>query len=190
MVRDLAGNTSDPITTTTIVDNSDPILDSITWSPVGPGTYQYADGTRLWFNPNNAGTARLTIAAHDLGSGVANTTYPDLDGAGGQWTPDGGVRLAPSPFAFDYSWTATAASNLTPNDPVQRSTICTSGTTCGTTRNLLDFMDITVDAEGRILVGYADGCVGTCVSGGANTFAAEARIARQKSGQRLFAAFD
>jgi hypothetical protein len=90
-------------------------------------------------------------------------------------------------FDGGASWVTT---NLTPNDPVQRSTICMGGTTCGTTRNLLDFMDVTVDAEGRILVGYADGCVGACVTGGANTFASEARIARQKSGKRLFAAFD
>ncbi|HEV2852068.1 MAG TPA: sialidase family protein [Thermoanaerobaculia bacterium] len=80
--------------------------------------------------------------------------------------------------------------DVTPNDPVQRSTICTAGTTCGTTRNLLDFMDATVDARGRVLVGYADGCVGACVSGGTNTFAAEARIARQKSGKGLYAAYD
>jgi hypothetical protein len=85
------------------------------------------------------------------------------------------------------SWVTT---NVTPGDPVQRSTICTSGTTCGTTRNLLDFMDATVDAEGRVLIGYADGCVGACVTGGTNTFAAEARIARQKSGKRLYAAYD
>ena len=64
------------------------------------------------------------------------------------------------------------------------------GTTCGTTRNLLDFIDATVDAQGRVLVGYADGCVGTCVGGGANTYAAEARIARQTSGKGVYAAFD
>jgi hypothetical protein len=80
--------------------------------------------------------------------------------------------------------------DVTPDDPVQRSTICTAGTTCGTTRNLLDFMDATVDAQGRVLVGYADGCVGACVSGGANSYAAEARIARQKSGKGVYAAFD
>jgi hypothetical protein len=80
--------------------------------------------------------------------------------------------------------------DVTPNEPVQRGTICTSGTTCGTTRNLLDFLGITVDGEGRVLVGYADGCVGTCLSGGANTFASEARIARQMGGKRLYAAFD
>ncbi|HEV8579712.1 MAG TPA: hypothetical protein VGX68_11590 [Thermoanaerobaculia bacterium] len=80
--------------------------------------------------------------------------------------------------------------DVTPTDPVQRSTICMSGTTCGTTRNLLDFMGATVDAEGRVLVGYADGCVGACVTGGANTFASDARIARQASGKGLYAAFD
>jgi hypothetical protein len=85
------------------------------------------------------------------------------------------------------TWTTV---DVTPNDPVQRSTICTSGTTCGTTRNLLDFMDLTVDPEGRALVGYADGCVGACVTGGANTYAAEARIARQTGGKRLYAVFD
>jgi hypothetical protein len=80
--------------------------------------------------------------------------------------------------------------NLTPGDPVQKSTICMSGTTCGGTRNLLDFMDATTDAEGRVLVSYADGCVGACVTGGANTFASEARIARQSSGKGLYSAFD
>ena len=85
------------------------------------------------------------------------------------------------------TWTTV---DVTPNDPVQRSTICTSGTTCGTTRNLLDFMDIAVDNEGRTLIGYADGCVGGCVTGGANTYAAEARIARQTGGKRLYAVFD
>lgn len=46
-----------------------------------------------------------------------------------------------------------------------------------------------MDAEGRVLIGYADGCVGSCATG-ANTFAAEARIARQRTGKRLYAAFD
>jgi hypothetical protein len=49
---------------------------------------------------------------------------------------------------------------------------------------------IAVDGEGRDFAGSADGCVGTCISGGANTFAAEARIARQTGGKRLYAAFD
>ena len=49
---------------------------------------------------------------------------------------------------------------------------------------------IAVDGEGRVLAGYADACAGTWRRGGANTFAAEARIARQTGGKRLYAAFD
>jgi hypothetical protein len=84
------------------------------------------------------------------------------------------------------TWTTVDA---TPGDPVQRGAICTSGTTCSSNRNLLDFIDITVDAQGRVLVGFADGCVGSCVAGGPNSDAALATIARQSGGKRLFAAF-
>ncbi len=85
------------------------------------------------------------------------------------------------------TWTTVDA---TPGDPVQRGSICLEGTTCGASRNLLDFMDVTVDAEGRVLVGFADGCVGTCVAAGPNSGAAIGTIARQSGGSRLFAAFD
>ena len=85
------------------------------------------------------------------------------------------------------SWTTVDA---TPGDPVQRGSICLDGTTCGSSRNLLDFMDATVDAQGRVLVGFADGCVGLCVSGPPNSDTAVGVIARQSSGPRLFAAFD
>lgn len=80
--------------------------------------------------------------------------------------------------------------NATPGDPVQRGTICTAGTTCGGTRNLLDFMDVTVDGEGRVLVGYADGCLGSCIDSHPNSGTELATIARQVSGKRLYAAFD
>ncbi len=82
------------------------------------------------------------------------------------------------------SWTVT---NATPNDPTQGpGGICTGGTTCGSNRNLLDFMDLVVDHSGRILVGYADGCVDACVTGGRNTFASRAAIARQVGGTLLY----
>jgi uncharacterized repeat protein (TIGR01451 family) len=73
---------------------------------------------------------------------------------------------------------------------VQRGSICVAGTTCSANRNLLDFNDIDVDAQGRVLAAYADGCVGSCASGGPNSFTAKATIARQTSGKRLFAQFD
>lgn len=81
-------------------------------------------------------------------------------------------------------------SNATPNDPVQRGTICAGGISCGSTRNLLDFMDVTVDQEGRAVVAYADGCIGTCVTAGPNSFSEVGVISRQVSGKRLYARFD
>ncbi|MCA1629663.1 MAG: fibronectin type III domain-containing protein [Acidobacteria bacterium] len=106
------------------------------------------------------------------------------------------------------SYTFTDA---TPGDPVQRGNICDSGTTCPDTprdtRNLLDFMDAQLDQKGRVLVGYADGCVtAACVAGqdvsgstgkpdGAvnsydNDGTALATIARQSGGKSLFSRFD
>jgi hypothetical protein len=82
------------------------------------------------------------------------------------------------------SWTTTDA---TPSDPVQRGCIWLGGGS-NTCRNLLDFNDATIDSTGRVLVGYADGCTGTCVSGGTNTHSALATIARQVAGDDLIAA--
>jgi hypothetical protein len=73
---------------------------------------------------------------------------------------------------------------------VQKGSICTGGTTCGNDRNLLDFIDVTIDKQGRVEVGYADGCTGSCASGRAQNFDALATIARQSSGKTLFGAYD
>ena len=88
----------------------------------------------------------------------------------------------------------------TPTDPVQRGSICTNGTTCGTDRNLLDFMDINMDSQGRVLVGYPDGCVNACVTtttdathptqDSLNSGTAYATIARQSGGLSLLSAYD
>jgi hypothetical protein len=85
--------------------------------------------------------------------------------------------------------------NITPGDPIQRGGICGGGT-C---RNLLDFYDATIDKEGRILIGYDDGCItATCINGdpsiteggGKNDYTSKAAIARQSGGRRMFSAFD
>jgi hypothetical protein len=89
-------------------------------------------------------------------------------------------------------------SDATPADPVQRGSICTGGTTCGEDRNLLDFIDITVDRTGHAEVAFADGCIKTCVTdasqtsgaGPADAQAAYATIARQSSGKPLFSQYD
>jgi hypothetical protein len=87
------------------------------------------------------------------------------------------------------TWTTVDA---TPNDPVQKGTICGGGFNgCANgTRNLLDFMDATVDKQGRAQVGFADGCIDACSAGGPNSFTALATIARQVNGRGLFAAYD
>jgi PKD repeat protein len=87
-------------------------------------------------------------------------------------------------FDGGATWTTQ---NITPGNPVQRGGICQSGT-C---RNLLDFYDATIDKEGRIVIGYDDGCISAgCINGGANDFTAKGVIARQSGGMRMFAAFD
>ncbi|HUR68932.1 MAG TPA: fibronectin type III domain-containing protein [Candidatus Thermoplasmatota archaeon] len=91
------------------------------------------------------------------------------------------------------TWTTVKAST----DPVQRGWICAGGTGCATDesghRNMLDFMDAQVDAQGRVLVGYADGCTGECAGPAgtsAQSFHSQATITRQSSGLTLFSAFD
>jgi hypothetical protein len=80
-----------------------------------------------------------------------------------------------------------ATVNATPGDPIQRGGICGDGT-C---RNLLDFFDATIDKQGRVLVGYDDGCItASCIAGGDNDFTAKNAIARQLNGKRMFAAYD
>ncbi len=92
--------------------------------------------------------------------------------------------------AFTYDGGATwSLSDATPSDPVQKGCIWLGGGT-NECRNLLDFMDATIDRSGRVLVGWADGCTGPCAGGGANTHTAIATIARESSGAGLLSAFD
>src|SRR6266567_4080927 len=88
-------------------------------------------------------------------------------------------------------WTTT---DVTPNDPMQRGCIWAHGG-ADICRNLLDFFDMTVDKQGRVEVGYVDGCAdGTCAQAAltakGNAYTARGVIARQSSGRRLIAKFD
>src|SRR6202043_2758076 len=89
-------------------------------------------------------------------------------------------------------WTTTDA---TPALPMQRMGLLRGGGG-PMDRNLLDFFDMTVDKDGRVVVGYVNGCSGgdcsqapvnldgsTTVTG--NTYSATASIMRQSSGRRL-----
>ena len=84
--------------------------------------------------------------------------------------------------------------DATPNAPMQRGCIWNGGG-ANICRNLLDFFDMTVDKQGRIEVGYVNGCAGGNCAQAANTatgnaYTALGVIARQSSGQRLIASFD
>jgi fibronectin type 3 domain-containing protein len=79
-------------------------------------------------------------------------------------------------------------------DPVQRGEIDAGGTTTSGQRNLLDFMDASLTKDGRVVVGYADGCLDTC--NGPNGTEAQsqtdnyATVAYQTTGEGLFSAYD
>ncbi|HUR41522.1 MAG TPA: PKD domain-containing protein [Verrucomicrobiae bacterium] len=112
----------------------------------------------------------------------------------GTTTPGNGASLA-----FQGVWHGYIATtynegvdyhvaNVTPFDPIQGFGGVGPD---GTNRNLLDFNDLQIDDEGRLLFAYADGCIGGCVRDpSANGFAAKASIVRQSGGRTMFAAFD
>jgi hypothetical protein len=94
------------------------------------------------------------------------------------------------------TWTTT---DTTPNDPVQRGCIDLQGTSNKTAtdtnicdqRNLLDFNDINVDNQGRVLAAFADGCVDACVSDPTMlSRASVGTVMRLTTGRGLFAAYD
>jgi hypothetical protein len=176
-----------------------------------------SDGTVYMGYQNSDGSARVAVS-HDKGKtwvddqqvgdelGVKNIVFPavvagDSNRAAFAYigTTTGGNYQDTANFkgvwhlyistTYDggLTWVTTDA---TPNDPVQRGSICTAGTTCGNDRNLLDFIDVTVDKTGRIEVAYADGCTGACATGGPQNADALATIARQSSGNTLFGAYD
>jgi PKD repeat protein len=94
-------------------------------------------------------------------------------------------------FDGGLHWTTT---DVTPNAPMQRSGLLRGGG-ADITRNLLDFFDITIDREGRVLVGYVDGCEGAnckqaVPTATGNAYTVAATIARQSSGRRQLAGKD
>ena len=207
-------------------------IDGSTAGDTDPSVGIGADGTIYLGWADGDGHARIAVShdrgvswqnAQDVGAsqGVQNTVFPevvagDSDRAAffflGSATPGANGRQTDTTFPgtwFGYiattydggvSWVTT---NATPNDPVQRGVVCTNGTTCPTgTRNLLDFNDLAVDKQGRVLAAYADGCVtAECIRGvdrngdgrldnADNDQTNKATIIRQIGGKRLFAAFD
>ena len=93
-------------------------------------------------------------------------------------------------FTYDRGATWTTV-NATPGAPVQVGAVCLLGSVdCAEgTRNLYDFQDMVIDAQGRVLVAIADGCPGaTCTTTAPR--AQKATIVRQEGGRGLLAAHD
>jgi len=191
-----------------------------------------SDGTVYFGYADGDGHARVAVShdrgatwehVQDIGAaqGIQNTVFPaviagDSNRAAyfflGSTTPGANGRGTDLSFPGTwYGYIATTydggvswvTANATPNDPVQRGVVCTNGTTCPDgTRNLLDFNDLTVDKQGRVLAAYADGCVtAECIRGvdkngdgkldsNDNDGTDKATIIRQSGGKRLYAAFD
>lgn len=186
----------------TIAANSSPA----DWDPsVGIG----ALGTVYFGYKNGDGTAHMAVSIdhgktwvrdYDVGAslGVTQIAFPAVvagddnraafaflgtTGIGGPTAQVWHVYVA---HTYDRG-ASYITTDVTPFDPVQIGTICSAGLSCGSDRNLLDFIDATVDKEGRVLVGYADGCLSGCTNQAASQ-SALATIARQCSGRGLFAA--
>ncbi|MDX6274170.1 MAG: hypothetical protein QOJ92_1380 [Frankiales bacterium] len=51
--------------------------------------------------------------------------------------------------------------NATPGSPVQVGSVCTGGLGCDGDRNLLDFNEMVIGPDGRVIVAFADGCLKT-----------------------------
>ena len=171
----------------------------LTWEPsidVGANVINGAPVKNATFVAATAGSAgRAAVAFFGSETGGNNWACGESDDCSGDAglfprDPFEGVWYLYVSVTYDAGKT-WVTQNVTPGDPVQRGGIC-FGSTC---RNLLDFMDIQVDKEGRILVAGEDGCVGACVqstapAGTGNSFTAKGFVTRQSGGKPLFAQFD
>lgn len=182
---------------------------------LGVGRGDKVAGGRIYLGYEDAGRAKIAVSEDkgrtwatpvDVGApfGIKNIVFPqvvagDDDRAAFMFigTPASGDFQDTANFngvwhmymstTYDGGQTWTTV-DTTPNDPVQIGSICAKGPSCGPDRNLLDFNDLKMDYEGRIVGAYADGCVG-CTS--ASTSRSDlAAIVRQSGGKRLLAQFD
>ena len=184
----------------------------------GDGTPRIAvsrDRGKTWENDQNVGhyqgiknTVFPAVAAGDPDRAAFFFLGTDKGGSQGTGTDQtspyfNGVWYGYISTTYDGGKTWVTV-NATPNNPIQRGVVCTNGTTCPSgTRNLLDFNDMEVDKQGRVLAAVADGCVtAQCVQGVDknndgqlntrfdNDGAKRATIIRQASGLGLFKAYD
>jgi PKD repeat protein len=148
-----------------------------------------------WINDFDIGTSQKVGNAVFIEAIAGN---PDRAAVGFIGTTQTGNHEAPD---FNGTWYAFIAHtydggahwttvNATPNHPVQKEACIWNEGGANQCRNLLDFNEITMDEKGRVLYGYADGCIDDCEEGGPNSFSSKASIARQSGGKGLLSQFD
>jgi hypothetical protein len=156
------------------------------------------DGGKTWSAPFDVGA----------GDGVQNTEFPMIvaGDAGRAAFAFYGARTEGNDQSAEFvdSWDLYVSFtydggahwqtvDVTPNDPVQRGCIWLTGG-ANPCRNLLDFQDMTMDANGRVLVGYADGCLTELCRSiyglSVDSHESVGVIARQTTGKGLLAAYD
>lgn len=184
--------------------------------PADPSVGIAIDGTLYFCGVDGDGHPRVSVSSdqgrtwtnqYDIGAAqhIVNTVFPeavagdpDRAACGFIGTTQGGNFQA---LDFPGDWFAFIATtydggqswhtvNATPDAPVQRHSGIWLGGGGQDQRNLLDFNEITIDALGHALYGFADGCIKDCETGASNTFSAKASIARQIGGKPLYAAHD
>ena len=171
--------------------------------------HAFSEG-RAWISVKPAGSSAWR-APVDVGAafGVKNIQFPEVfagddnraayaflgtttagDDQSSDFKGDWHLYVA---YTYDagLNWTTVDA---TPADPVQRGCMWLQGGS-SKCRNLLDFNDITMDKQGRVLVAYADGCTDKCVTATNYDYKSASRtslgvIARQESGLGLLSKFD
>ena len=142
----------------------------------------------------DAGRAAIAFLGTDaIGDDQHNSTFMAAGPGGTQ--PVWHLYIAMT-YDGGKTWRTT---DTTPNDPVQRGCVDLQGTSNKTItdddicsqRNLLDFNDLTVDKNGRVIAAYADGCVDECVTNPdpAQVYKANRNmVMRQTTGEGLYGA--
>ncbi|MGB0651714.1 MAG: sialidase family protein [Thermoplasmatota archaeon] len=178
--------------------------EGLSWESLGEGadTTTWLDVGQFHDPPVVAATFADVQAGDDDRAAFTFLGLEDLDGdgAGDEYgdlyacdePADGENRYWNYYAAFTYDAGNTWEVQRLTDHPVQVGGIWDGGggNPC---RNLLDFNDMDIDSEGRVHIGYADGCIAECwkvEGGGDDRYAVEPRVLRQVAGNGLFAAFD
>ncbi len=145
-----------------------------------------------WSNDFDLGVAHGVVNAAEIeavggASGRAAVGFLGTDRPGDYQAnnyPGNWYAFIATTYDGGLTWTTV---NASPNDPVQHATGIWQQGGSATDRNLLDFNEITIDDQGRVLYGYSDGCVSAGCIGGTepNDYTAYMRVARQSGGKRL-----